>query len=111
MVGGACLEGEELVKLLAVFLRLRMSNVTSRAMPSNALTSRNRLDGDVAVAVSFCVVARGASRRITRFVRGMAMVLSNDTIVLFFACRQSSVPYGYYAVKQSSVFNMHIGFS
>ena len=100
-------------------LRLRMSNVTSRAMPSNALTSRNRLDGDVAVAVSFCVVARGASRRITRFVRGMAMVLSNDTIVLFF-CLPSikrpiwilrgkailGVQYAYWTFMKSS---MHIG--
>ena len=59
-------------------------------MPSNALTSRNRLDGDVAVAVSFCVVARRASTRITRFVRGMAMVLSNDTIVFLLAVNQAS---------------------
>ena len=71
------------------------------------------------IKVSFCVVARDAPGRITRFVRAMAMVLSNDTNVLFF-CLPSikrpiwilrgkailGVQYAYWTFMKSS---MHIG--
>lgn len=54
---------DKLVKIRAVSLIpgsiLPMSDVTSRAMLSNALTSRTELDGDVAVPVSLATLAAG----------------------------------------------------
>lgn len=82
--------GHMLVKLAVhMSLRLRMSVVTSRAMTSNALTSKTELDGDVAVAVSFGVLSACGGSRITCCVRTMATTVS--FILLCFW--QSSVPY------------------
>ena len=82
--------GHMLVKLAVhMSLRLRMSVVTSRAMTSNALTSKTELDGDVAVAVSFGVLSACGGSRITCCVRTMATTVSFILLCLW----QSSVPY------------------
>ena len=59
LADGNAIGVDKLVKLCAVSLRLPMSDVTSRAMLSNALTSRTELDGDVAVPVSLATLAAG----------------------------------------------------
>ena len=57
------LDVDKLVKIRAVSSIpgsiLPMSDATSRAMLSNALTSRTELDGDVAVPVSLATLAAG----------------------------------------------------